>query len=518
MSAIQEFAEMCGNEADGGNFLGDAYRKVARTAKTLGKSALDTKDAVIKPIKKTAQKAVRKVSGVIIGTDRAKRIERYGDAVLFNTAGLPPSVKEALRNVGDEFISKIVISRNPVQKLLTGAMNVVSLGSFNKKFGRLPYDDLFHLALLITIPSGTWAVEKNEVITFTKSPVNKQNAEFEEVTVKQGVTLNSMMAGSEKILGDKFTKYDAYNNNCQDFVLSLLQGSGMGSPQDIAFIKQNTDTLFKNDSFLRRFSRNLTNVGASVATAISGVDDTPIESNPQGQTFSIPTAIDTDVQDAVGGVKPNRKPKKKAVKSERVRGTGSIETALRIQALDHARQMAQNPTMMRAVMDLIQQRDRGLLDANFNRLPDPPPPDSDEDTIIEDEGEGGSYDDYTPMTQEDSEVASFLDPPAIIRAWNTMSTAEKKAWYARTTVEAQELAESFKQTAKKRKRASTPEMFNKIRASIADRIGKGGRLIKMSKNRRKEVVDEALNFLDGDLYQGIHHDVNHYLRRALAVR
>jgi hypothetical protein len=122
------------------------------------------------------------------------------------------------------------------------------------------------------------------------------------------------------------------------------------------------------------------------------------------------------------------------------------------------------------------------------------------------------------MTQEDSEVASFLDPPAIIRAWNTMSTAEKKAWYARTTVEAQELAESFKQTAKKRKRASTPEMFNKIRASIADRIGKGGRLIKMSKNRRKEVVDEALNFLDGDLYQGIHHDVNHYLRRALAVR
>ena len=359
------------NKVVGGNIFGDAYRGVARKAKSLGKSALDLREKIVKPIKKTAQKVVRKTSGAVIGKDRAKRIERYGDAVLFNTAGLPPSVKEIIRNVGDEPISKIVITRNPVQKVLTSAMNVVSLGSFRKKFDRLPYDDLFHLALHITIPSGIYAVEKNEVITFTKNPKPKSNAEFEEVSpITPGATLNTMMAGSEKIQGDKWTKYDASSNNCQDWVLSMLKGSGMGSAQDVAFIKQDTSTLFKNDSFLRRFARNLTNVGASVATAISGVDDNPIASTPKTTTFEIPSAGDTDVKDGAGRAEC---PHCGASMSG---GTGDEKT-----------------------------------------------------------GSKGYRDWYQPTTQytpEDLEVASYLYPPAVYRDWDKLTKAEKKEYTDRT--------------------------------------------------------------------------------------
>lgn len=265
-------------------------------------------------VKKSAQKAVRKVGSVVLGKERAERIERYGDATLFlSNLPLPPSVKEYLRKYGDELISKAVIVRNPVQKLLTGAMNAVSLGSFSKKFGRLPYDDLFHLQLWVTTPSGVFGIEKNEVITMTFNPKPAKNAEFQEVAVPSDLTMNKMMVGSEKIQGDKWTRYDAYSNNCQDFVLSLLRGSGMGNENDYQFVKQDTDSLFKNDNFLRKFSRSLTNIGATVSTAFSGVDDKPISSNKNSSTFEIPSPVDTDIQEVPtgGAVKRGRgRPKK----------------------------------------------------------------------------------------------------------------------------------------------------------------------------------------------------------------
>ena len=267
----------------------------------------------LKKVKKSAQGAVRTVGKTVLGKKIADKIERYGDAVLFlSNLPLPPSVKEYLRKYGDENINKIVIVRNAVQKLLTGAMNAVSLGSFSKKFSRLPYDDLFHLQLWVTTPSGVFSIEKNEVITMSFNPTPKQNAEFQEVALKPNLTMNKLMLGSEKIQGDKWTRYDAYSNNCQDFVMSLLKGSGLGNENDYQFIKQDTDSLFKNDSFLRKFSRNLTNVGASVSTAFTGVDDKPISTSSTGDTFEIPTPYDTDVLDA-GSKRGRGRPKKISV-------------------------------------------------------------------------------------------------------------------------------------------------------------------------------------------------------------
>jgi hypothetical protein len=251
--------------------------------------------------KKATQGAVRTVGKTVLGKDRAERLERYGDAVLFlSNLPLPPSVKDVLRKHGDEPISKLVIVRNPVQKVLTGAMNAVSLGSFSKKFGRLPYDDLFHLAIQVTTHSGVWGLEKNEVITFTQNPVAKQDAEYIPISIPSGITMNSLMTGSEKIQGSNFTRYDASNNNCQDFIMSLLKGSGLGNDADYTFVKQDTDTLFANDSFLRKLSRKLTNVGASVSTAISGVDDNPIASTADASQFEIPSPAVLDGAGAFG--------------------------------------------------------------------------------------------------------------------------------------------------------------------------------------------------------------------------
>jgi len=276
-------------------------RKVQQTGEGLGD--------ILTSVKKTAQKVARNVGSKILGKKLAEKVERYGDAVLFlNKLPLSPAVKEILRKHGDEPILKMVACRTPVRKVLNGLMNAVSLGSFNKKFSRLPYDDLFHLSLWITTASGTYSVEKEEVIKIKSNPRTEEHAEFNEISpVPSALTMNKLMMGGEKILGDRFTRYDASSNNCQDFIIALLDGSNVGSAADKAFIKQNTDSLFKDDSFLRRFARKLTNLGASVSTAITGVDDTPVASTKTASQFEIPSHADTSVSDGVEGGAGKRK-------------------------------------------------------------------------------------------------------------------------------------------------------------------------------------------------------------------
>jgi len=260
-------------------------------------------------VKKTAQKVARNVGSKILGKKLAEKVERYGDAVLFlSKLPLSPAVKETLRKHGDEPILKMVASRKPVRKVLNSLMNAVSLGSFNKKFARQPYDDLFHLKLLVTTASGTYAIEKEEVIKITPSPKAEEHTEFNEIApVPSALTMNKLMMGGEKVLGDKFTRYDASSNNCQDFIIALLEGSNAGSAADKAFIKQDVDALFKDDTFLRRVARKLTNVGASVSTAITGVDDTPVASTKTASQFEIPSPADTSVSDGMEGGAPKRK-------------------------------------------------------------------------------------------------------------------------------------------------------------------------------------------------------------------
>ena len=42
---------------------------------------------------------------------------------------------------------------------------------------------------------------------------------------------------------DRFLPYDAFTNNCQDFIIGLLRASGLSSPSIEKFIKQPVDEL-----------------------------------------------------------------------------------------------------------------------------------------------------------------------------------------------------------------------------------------------------------------------------------
>jgi hypothetical protein len=223
------------------------------------------------------------------GKKAIKKTGEYVDTVLHGRNDYPPNVRELIKKYGKMPIVKIVIDRSPVVKALTSVLNFVSKGAFNERLSKTPYDELFHLRIDITFQGGERiALEKNEVINIYPNPVKKEGGEQREVgRLPAHITLDELLRNGQKIQGNKWFKYSAYNNNCQDFIIAVLKGSGIGTEEDYNFIKQDTKALFKGDSFLRKFANTVTDLGGKVneITMGSGINK---ENCVQSVIFSIP--------------------------------------------------------------------------------------------------------------------------------------------------------------------------------------------------------------------------------------
>jgi len=201
------------------------------------------------------------VSSVLAALPSAKKTV---EGVLYGAQDYAPYVRKLLAEYGNQKILSLTAYRKPVDKPLTMALNVVSLGQFAKQN---PYDELFHLSLVAQMEDGFISIEKIENINLVLNPTTHPKAESQVIGNFHSVTLNELMEGGKRILGDKFFKYDASNNNCQDFIMALLKGSDLGTPENYKFIKQDTEQIFKGLEKTRALSVAITDLGnrASVA-------------------------------------------------------------------------------------------------------------------------------------------------------------------------------------------------------------------------------------------------------------
>ena len=178
--------------------------------------------------------------------------------------GMPPNVKKILERYGNEVIRDIDIVRNPVGKALTGALSVASMGEFGRNLENAPYDKLFHLKIVIILQSGTRvSLEKVERVSMTVNPKPVKDEESTPTPLNgKTLTLNELYENARDRMGDRFYPYSARDNNCQNFILNVLQASGVGNTRDYDFVKQNTKELFGENSFLRKASNTITDIGA----------------------------------------------------------------------------------------------------------------------------------------------------------------------------------------------------------------------------------------------------------------
>lgn len=224
-----------------------AYRKTKETASSAFEKASKTTNKVASTAKDVATK------------------------VITGNTGMPPNVKSMLDKYGNSIISDMTIARNPVGSALVSALSVASMGEFKKNLDNSPYDKLFHLKLIITLQNGIkLALEKVERVSLTKYTKPVKGQEDESVSVDKQITLGQLYHNAEMVMGDRFYPYSARDNNCQNFILSVLKASGIGGERDYAFIKQDTKSLFGDDSFVRKLSNTVTDIGARFNVLLQG--------------------------------------------------------------------------------------------------------------------------------------------------------------------------------------------------------------------------------------------------------
>lgn len=184
-----------------------------------------------------------------------------------------PKIRTLLKNIGNLEFSSIDIYRKPVEGILTSIINVLTLGKLQQTMNEKGFDNVFHLYMKVGYPNGkALIVEKNEVINI--SPWNDNMAKGATMinVPLQGrkFSLNELLMGGQKIQGDNWFKYSAFNNNCQIFIKNILEGAGLYTPEINSFVYQDLTTLHKEATIGSKVADFITTSASKLNTFLYG--------------------------------------------------------------------------------------------------------------------------------------------------------------------------------------------------------------------------------------------------------
>jgi hypothetical protein len=187
----------------------------------------------------------------------------HGNGYFFRDVGkLTPKIRQLLEKVGEEKITSITMFRKPI-----------SLSGLAKYLGVLkntPYDKLFHLGLIL---NGKYLLDKQEVIHFEPSTLPQgKDVESMPIEINKEITINELIENTRKRMGNaNFTNYSSRKNNCQDFLLNILDANGLNTAEYRKFIKQDLETVFNNlPSYAEKISDFITDASAFVERQMEG--------------------------------------------------------------------------------------------------------------------------------------------------------------------------------------------------------------------------------------------------------
>jgi hypothetical protein len=187
----------------------------------------------------------------------------------------PPSVRNTLQIYGDDTIVGLALRRQPIQKAINKALNFITAGKFDKAKQETNYDNLYHLGLVVDVNHENTVkrllVEKNEVISITTAFTQGDDVEMLIIPIDKSITLNELMNNAKNVMGSDFFTYDAFNNNCQNFIYNILQSNGLLTQNATSFIVQPLDELIKKlPKYTPIVARAITDLAGLANTVIKG--------------------------------------------------------------------------------------------------------------------------------------------------------------------------------------------------------------------------------------------------------
>jgi hypothetical protein len=162
---------------------------------------------------------------------------------------LPYRVRRFVEDNGYKRIESITVYRQPIMSIISKLASILTLGRFDEARNKIGYDDLYHLYMIVQLNDDSKVViEKNQDINVTDD-IKTRDANTDSIVIDmkgRHPTLLELLDNTRRGMGDsRFYSYNFASNNCQDFLLAVLQYNGMSSPEASAFIKQNVAELVK---------------------------------------------------------------------------------------------------------------------------------------------------------------------------------------------------------------------------------------------------------------------------------
>mgnify|MGYP001110798082 CR=1 FL=1 len=177
-----------------------------------------------------------------------QKVQEYFKPDLTN---YPRSAGSVLSTYGMQRVTQVVVFRQPIQKALGLVINAITAGKMDELMKKYGFEKFYHLGACLKLLSGkSVIVEKNERVAIRLGDV-PSNAETYSVTPGD-VSLYQLVENARKLMGDeRFFGYTAIalpgrpQNNCQNFQIGLLEGSGLLTNDAKAFILQDIEQLAK---------------------------------------------------------------------------------------------------------------------------------------------------------------------------------------------------------------------------------------------------------------------------------
>jgi len=187
---------------------------------------------------------------------------------------LPKAFRKFMEAHQDEPIKSITVYRSPLDHLATGAINVLTAGNWEDIKHKAGMDKLFHVYMII---NNKYTYEKESVPKIgpvKDADFRRPNAEALQIPVRRSLKMGDFIGNAEKEMGEKYYKYDAWENNCQDFLLGSLKGSGLVTPAASSFLKQDIKKLVEETPSLSKYlGRELTDLAGAAEKLYSEVVD-----------------------------------------------------------------------------------------------------------------------------------------------------------------------------------------------------------------------------------------------------
>lgn len=172
----------------------------------------------------------------------------------------PPAIRNLLTAHGNAIINRLRICRVPIDKTIDKVLNIISVGKWAQNKKKYSYDDLFHLYAYINLSDGyMFRIEKNHVVVVQKVKEYDLRGECMEVfSGDSEITLNMFIGKAQQQQGTNFWLYDPVKYNCQQFISSLLNASGLMTPELNEFINQCAECVLQSTpAYIARFVTDL---------------------------------------------------------------------------------------------------------------------------------------------------------------------------------------------------------------------------------------------------------------------